>query len=78
MSSFDLESLKCTTCPLKPGHIVLYREANEKLNMYHYPAVFIISDQSYPANIPTGGEGECLKIVRVEIGSLDELAAVFL
>ena len=56
MSSFDLESLKCTTCPLKPGHIVLYREANEKLNMHHYPAVFIISDQSYPPNIPTGGE----------------------
>ena len=23
MSSFDLESLKCTTCPLKPEHIVL-------------------------------------------------------
>ena len=56
LSSFDLESLKCTMCPLKPGNIVLYREANEKLNMHHYPAVFIISDQSYPPNIPTGGE----------------------
>ena len=78
MSSFNLESLKCTTCPLKPEHIVLYREANEKRNLFHYPSVFIISDQSFPPNIPTGGEGECLKIVRVEDGSLDELAAVFL
>ena len=28
-ASFDLESLKCITCPLKPDHIVLYRELKE-------------------------------------------------
>ena len=78
MASFDMETLKCATCPLKPGHIVLYKEANEQMNMYHFPAVIIVSNQSFPANIPTGGEGECLKIIRVEDGQLDELAAVFL
>ena len=78
MASFDMETLKCATCPLKPGHIVLYKEANEQMNMYHFPAVIIVSDPSFPANIPTGGEGECLKIIRVEDSQLDELAAVFL
>ena len=74
-ASFDLESLKCITCPLKPDHIVLYRELKEHC---HYPVVFIICDQSFPASFPTGGEGECLKIIRVEDGSLAELTAVFL
>ena len=77
-ASFDLETMKCITCQLKPNHIVLYKERNEQLNMNHYPAIFIICDQSFPANLPTGGEGECLKIIRVEDGSLDELTSVFL
>ena len=74
-ASFDLESLKCITCPLKPDHVVLYRELKEHC---HYPVVFVICDQSFPASFPTGGEGECLKIIRVEDGSLAELTTVFL
>ena len=77
-ASFDLETMKCITCQLKPNHVVLNKERNDQLNMNHYPAIFVISDQSFPANLPTGGEGECFKIIRVEDGSLDELTTVFL
>ena len=35
-------------------------------------------DQSFPACFPTGGEGECLKILRLEDGTLADLANIFL
>ena len=38
----------------------------------------MLLDQSFPACIPTGGEGECLKIVRLEDGSLSDLVNIFL
>ena len=78
MSSFDLDTLKCITCPLKPGHTVLFKESHAHLNMYHYPSTFVVCDQSFPASIPTGGEGECVKIIRIEDGCLEELASVLL
>ena len=31
-----------------------------------YPSVFVLSDQSFPAAVPTGGEGERLKILQLE------------
>ena len=40
--------------------------------------VFVLSNQSFPACFPAGGEGNCLKIIRLEDGSLSDLTAVFL
>ena len=77
-SSFDTASLICLTCNYKPEHKVLsgYKEAGP--SKYSCPAVFVLADQSFPACLPTGGEGECLKILRLEDGNLSNLVNIFL
>jgi hypothetical protein len=42
------------------------------------PACFILSDQNFPPVIPVEGEGECLKIFRIEDSTLDELVTSFM
>ena len=76
--SFDTASLICLTCNYKPEHKVLsgYKEAGP--SKYSCPAVFVLADQSFPACFPTGGEGECLKILRLEDGNLSDLVNIFL
>ncbi len=37
------------------------------------PVVVVLSDQHFPANVPADGPGECLRIIRVENGTLNEL-----
>jgi hypothetical protein len=37
------------------------------------PVVVVAGDHHFPANIPARGEGECIKILRVENGSLAEI-----
>ncbi len=39
---------------------------------------FVISDQSFPANVPAVGEGESLRVMRVGDGSVYEIATAFL
>ena len=41
------------------------------------PVVIILADQSFPAVLPAGEGGDCVVVVRVEDGSLNELDAVF-
>jgi hypothetical protein len=38
------------------------------------PTVVVASDQHFPANLPADGEGKCIRILRVENGSLAEIA----
>ena len=33
----------------------------------------VLSDQHFPANVPADGPGECLRVIRVENGTLNEL-----
>ena len=40
--------------------------------------VFVICDQAFPANCPALDGGECLRVVRVEDGSLYEIVGEFL
>ena len=40
--------------------------------------MFILSDQSFPASLATGGEGNCLHIIRLEDGSILDLTNIFL
>ncbi len=42
------------------------------------PPLFVLSDQNFPCMVPVEGEGECLKIILVENGSLADLVEVFL
>ena len=77
-SSFDTGSLVCKTCDLKPDHKILVSNKALDPNCQQDPVVFVLSDQSFPACFPAGGEGNCLKIIWLEDGSLSDLTAVFL
>ena len=64
-SSFDTASLLCLTCSYKPEHKVLSGRKESGPPNYSCPAVFVLSDHSFPACFPTSGKGECLKILRL-------------
>jgi hypothetical protein len=38
----------------------------------------VLSEQSFPANVPAADGGECLRVMRVEDGSLHELTSELL
>ncbi len=38
------------------------------------PVVIVATDPHFPPNIPVDREGECIRVLRVEFGSLDEIA----
>jgi hypothetical protein len=42
------------------------------------PVCFVLPDQCFPSLIPVEGDRECIKVLRIEDGSLLELADVFL
>ena len=77
-SSFDTASLLCLTCSYKPDHKVLVGLKVPDPPKYSSPVVFVLADQSFPACFPSGGEGECFKILRLEDGTLSDLASIFL
>ena len=64
--SFDVPSASCTTCLTDEHEAWQRREGG--------PIAFVLTDQHFPANAPASGEGECLRVVRIEDGSLWELA----
>jgi hypothetical protein len=77
-SSFDLKDFTCFTCTGE-GHRVLHREGERVEARELTPSAFVLSDQNFAPSLPVeGGEGECLKIIRVEDATLQELATVFL
>jgi hypothetical protein len=39
------------------------------------PVLVVAGDQHFPANLPAVGEGECIKVLRVENGSLAEITS---
>ena len=77
-SSFDTASLLCLTCSYKPDHKVLIGLKVPDPPKYSSPVVFVLADQSFPACFPSGGEGECFKILRLEDGTLSDLTSIFL
>jgi hypothetical protein len=42
------------------------------------PVTYVLSDQSFPANVPATDGGECFRIVRVEDGTVQEITNAFL
>jgi hypothetical protein len=55
----------CNTCLNGPHDAWQGREGQ--------PAVIVAGDHHFPANIPAKGDGECIRILRVENGSLAEI-----
>jgi hypothetical protein len=69
-------TLTCKAC--QGAHQVLRRTIEGNDVGQDKPPVFVLVDQNFPPLVPVGGEGECLKIIQVEYGSLTELVEVFL
>jgi hypothetical protein len=73
-TSFDIGTLKCNTC-VKGEHTALYRDGEAAC---HQPVCFVIADQNFPPFIPVDEEGECMRVICVEDGTLAEMADVLL
>jgi hypothetical protein len=65
-ASFDPVSGRCFTC-LNGEHLAWKSRING-------PVCVVLSDQHFPANIPADSAGECFRILRIENGTLTELA----
>ena len=68
--SFNPRTGFCYTCKGEPHKATQGRNGEA--------VAFVVSDQSFPANVPAMGEGECLRVMRVEDGSVHEIAEAFL
>jgi len=77
-TSFNPSTMTCY-CKGGEGHRVLPRSGSKPEN-HLSPPVFVLADQHFPASVLSGDdpEQECLKIVRVENGTLHEMMSVFL
>ena len=64
-SSFDTKRLVCNTCVSGVHGALAGRDGQ--------PVAMVAADQSFPACVPSTGTGECLRIVRVEDGTLQEI-----
>jgi hypothetical protein len=76
--SFDTGKVVCNTCTNKGLHTVLYHGGEKFDKINQSPRCFVLTDQNFAPAVPVAGEGECLKIVIVEDGTLDDLATAFL
>ena len=68
--SFNPRTGFCYTCKGEPHKATQGRDGEA--------VAFVVSDQSFPANVPAMGEGECLRVLRVEDGSLYEITEAVL
>ncbi len=68
--SFNPRSGPCYTCLGEPHKAWEGKEGQ--------PVVLVLSDQCFPANVPAADGGECLRVLRVEDGSMHELTAELL
>jgi len=64
--SFDPVSGRCYTCLNGDHRAWAARDGG--------PICLILSDQHFPANIPADSDGECMRILRIENGTLTEIA----
>jgi hypothetical protein len=60
--------------PTGTCHTCLSGEHDAWIGEHGQPVLIVAADQHFPANLPTDGEGECIRILRIENGSLAEIA----
>ncbi len=66
----------CTTC--QGEHRVLRRTVEGMDVGMDSPPLFVLTDQNFPPMVLAEEEGECLKIIQIENGSLADLVEVLL
>ena len=70
MCSFDRKSMKCRCCP-SPVLVPMNSSCKSERR------TLVLCDQNFPAVLPAGGDKQCIKILRVENGSLWEIFGVY-
>ena len=70
MCSFDRKSMKCRCCASR-----VLGPMNSSCKFER--RTFVLCDQNFPAVLPAGGDKQCIKILRVENGSLWEIFGVY-
>jgi hypothetical protein len=68
--SFNPTLLVCNNCRDRPAHGISGGEQDA-------PMVFVLSDQCFAPALPAAGDGGCIPILRIENGSVNELAKLF-
>jgi len=74
--TFSFEDLNCVSC-LK-AHKIMFRTGTRIRPEDMGPLLFILSDQHFPACLPPMVKGECVKILRIEDGGLEQLVTKLL
>ena len=65
--------MTCHTCISNKDHVVIGQSNGQRI-----PGILIIlADHTFPAAIPATSSAHCAKIIRLELGSLSELADEF-
>ena len=75
--SFIPQRKVCTLCPTAKEHTVLGTPRGGNIRSPG-KEVFILADQSYPPLLPSSSDKSCIRIIRLEFGSLHELVTIFL
>ena len=85
LRNFNIHSLERKTnvsCSYNPRSGLCYTCCGEVHSAWEgkngEPVVYVASDQSFPANVPATGSGECLRVMRVEDGRLHEVVSELL
>ncbi len=55
-------------------HTCLSGEHDAWIGEHDQPVLIVAADQHFPANLPTDGDGECIRVLRIENGSLAKIA----
>jgi hypothetical protein len=73
-ASFHVPTWKCIGCTGHEGS-KFWRDKRDKDN---HKEVIVLADQAYPPILPCHGKQQCIKIIRVENGSIQSLTSEFL
>jgi len=76
-ASFDMDNMTCSTCMSGP-HPTLLKDRDAADSVELSPQCFVITDQNFPAAISACSGGNCLKILRIENGSINDIVTCFL
>ena len=75
--SFDPQRKVCVLCSERGPHPVLGREAGDNRRQAERE-VILLGDQALPPLLPSSSELNCMRIIRLEFGSLHQLVSILL
>ena len=75
--SFDPVSKTCSLCPMRMHHPVLGSPAADSRGIADRE-VIVLGDQAMPPLLPSSSEQNCVRLIRIEFGSIPDLVKILL